>query len=93
MGLYIITYDLRKPERDYTTLYETIKEIGNWQHPLESVWFVYTPFLDANGIYQRLRPVIDNNDYILINKVDPLDKQGWMVRTFWDWYNNIANRN
>lgn len=94
MGFYIITYDLRTPGQDYTELYNAIKALGEWQHPLESVWFLYTDDVnvDSNYIYQRLRPCIDNNDFLFINRLNPDDKQGWMVKSFWNWYNSILER-
>lgn len=86
MNIYSISYDLRQPNRDYTKLYEEIKKINNFIHPLESNWFVKSE-LSANDIYNRLKPHIDNNDLLLVIKVDETNKQGWMVRSFWDWLN------
>ena len=86
MNIYSISYDLRQPNRDYTKLYEEIKKINNFIHPLESNWFVKSE-LSANDIYNRLKPHIDNNDLLLVIKVDENNKQGWMVRSFWDWLN------
>ena len=84
MNVYSISYDLRQPTRDYTSLYEEIKKMGDYFHPLESNWFVRTNW-DAQDIYDKLRPYIDDNDLILIIRVDHSDKQGWMVKNFWEW--------
>ena len=35
-NIYIISYDLKIPGRDYTSLYDAIKSLGDWQHLLES---------------------------------------------------------
>lgn len=91
MAFYIITYDLKLPGRDYSIVYESIKALGKWQHPLESVWVVYTGF-NAQAIYDRLRPNIDNNDHLYINKLDPDDQQGWMVKSFWEWFNSLKEQ-
>ena len=53
MDLYIISYDLKTPGRDYTSLYNAIKDLGEWQHPLESTWVVSTNY-DENQIYNIL---------------------------------------
>lgn len=37
---FIISYDLKGGGSDYTELYEAIKSVGEWQHPLESTWVV-----------------------------------------------------
>ena len=51
---YIISYDLKGGGADYTELYEAIKSVGEWQHPLESTWVVKTD-LDQNQIYEKLK--------------------------------------
>lgn len=38
--IFLITYDLKEPGQDYSELYEAIKGLGDWQHPLESMWLV-----------------------------------------------------
>ena len=84
---YIITYDLRTPGKDYTSLYAAIKMLtSEWKHPIESTWVVRTD-KNANVIYNSLRETLDRNDRIFITKIDPSDKQGWMDVTFWNWIN------
>ena len=85
--IYSISYDLRKPGRDYSELYEAIKKLDpRFQHPLESNWFVRSA-MSADQIYNQIRPFIDDNDLLLVIAVDDSNKQGWMVRTFWNWIN------
>ena len=86
MNFYSISYDLRQPNRDYSNLYEAIKSFKLYIHPLESNWFIQSDW-DAQDIYKKLRPCIDDNDLLLVIKVDKTDKQGWMVKSFWEWLN------
>lgn len=84
--IYSISYDLRQPGRNYANLYEAIKKIDpNYQHPLESNWFVRS-FDEANNIYEILRPHIDDNDLLFVVEVNAKNRQGWMLRTFWNWF-------
>lgn len=85
--VYLITYDLRVPGRDYTSLYNAIKEYSDWQHPVESTWFISSG-LQANDIYDYVRQFIDNNDRLLVIQVDKTNKQGWLAKSFWDWFNS-----
>jgi len=85
--IYLITYDLRVPGRDYTSLYNAIKEYGDWQHPVESTWFISSD-QQANDIYDHLFPFIDKNDRILVIQVNQINKQGWLAKSFWDWFNS-----
>lgn len=32
--IFLITYDLKEPGQDYSELYEAIKGLGDWQHPI-----------------------------------------------------------
>lgn len=86
---YIVSYDLKTPGRDYATLYSTVKSVGDWQHPLESVWIVWTP-KDANELFNLIHPTMDVNDLLLITKIDPNDRQGWLPKTCWEWMNQRA---
>lgn len=86
-NIYIISYDLKIPGRDYTSLYDAIKNLGDWQHPLESTWVIATNDYDENGIYSRLKETMDNSDFLLIFEVKPHNRQGWLPKSFWEWMN------
>lgn len=95
MKFYTITYDLRQPGRNYSALYDAIKELagaGNWQHPMESFWVIavcedsYT----SADIYARLREHIDGNDSIIVVKMEH-DYKGWMPTTLWNWLKEKKN--
>jgi hypothetical protein len=85
--VYLITYDLRVPGRDYTPLYNAIKKYEDWQHPVESTWFISSNH-QANDIYNYLFSFIDSNDRLLVIQVDRINKQGWLAKSFWDWFNS-----
>ncbi len=85
MNFYIVSYDLKNPGRDYTALYDAIKSIGEWQHPLESVWIVATNTCNENSIYEKVKPELDPNDLLLIFKIEPKKRQGWLAKSFWTW--------
>ncbi len=92
--IYIIIYDLRNPGRDYNALYDAIKSLSqNWQHPLESTWFVSLNYgSTAQTIFDRLKPYIDDNDNLfIVNMNNSADRQGWMPKAFWQWFSNNLN--
>ena len=71
MASYIITYDLSKPGRNYTGLYDKFKAIsGTWAHIAESSWFVAGDNLESEKIVDTLSPAIDNNDKLFVGKMD-----------------------
>lgn len=83
--IYAINYDLKRPGQSYESLYAAIKSCGVWWHYLGSTWLVDTK-LSADGIWNRLAPVVDKNDRVLIIGVTK-DKQGWLSQEAWDWIN------
>jgi len=88
--IYLITYTISK-NRDYTPLYDAIKNSGTWWHYIDSSWIVKSDDT-ANTIFQRLKPLIDQkDDYLLVIKVDPSSRQGWLPRKAWDWFRNNSN--
>lgn len=84
--IYAINYDLKQPGRNYEKLYEAIKSCGAWWHYLESTWLVDTS-LDATAVWERLAPLVDKNDFVLVMGVTR-DYQGWLPKDAWDWVNS-----
>ena len=98
MKLFAITYDLRHPGRNYQELYDSIKlvaESDNWQHPMESYWVIAVSELstyDANSLYEIFRQHIDDNDSLIVMRMDQSDRQGWMPKSFWEWVKDKSAR-
>jgi hypothetical protein len=65
MAAQLISYDLRKPGRDYSSLYEAIKQLGSWWHCLESIWIVQTALSTAH-VRDALKAHIDGNDGLVV---------------------------
>lgn len=82
--IYLITYDLKTPGKDYNVLYDKIKSLGDNFHPLESTWFVKSNS-SAESISTYLRTVMDTNDYVFVVEITKKQRQGWMSKTAWDW--------
>jgi len=83
--IFLITYDLRTPGRNYNLLYDAIKELGDNNHPLESVWFVKNDILDPLTITRKLKEHMDNNDLIFVVEISNSNRQGWLPKNSWEW--------
>jgi len=79
----LITYDLRRPGRNYKSLHEAIKSAGTWWHHLESTWLIETD-ASPNQWAEFLRPHMDANDNLLVIRVHK-NYQGWLPQQAWDW--------
>lgn len=86
---YIVSYDLKVPGRDYTSLYDAIKSYGEWQHPLESTWILFTSDT-ADQISSKLRAEgnMDNRDLLFVCALKIEDRQGWLDKDVWNWIKN-----
>lgn len=68
MAVFIVTYDLRKPGRNYDDLYEAIERYDRC-HALESSWFIDTS--DTPGdIRDHLCGAVDANDQIYVIQLE-----------------------
>ncbi|MFA6463622.1 MAG: hypothetical protein WCV55_01295 [Candidatus Paceibacterota bacterium] len=86
--ILLIKYELNKPNKDYTKLYEGIKGLGDWVRDplLHSAWFVSTnqTALQAADI---LKFHIDADDRIFITRLHSNEYAGWMNKDIWNWIN------
>lgn len=86
--IYLITYDLRFPGRDYSDLFAAIKSLGAWWHYLGSVWLVApTNQTTVANISELLRGHIDKNDSLYVTTIGP-NNDGWLPKDAWDWIRN-----
>lgn len=85
--IYVISYDLNKPEQHYLPLRREIESLGNWKKPQKSVYFVKTS-LPVVDVSKRLNKLIDGDDLLFIC---PLVKfaGGQMQPDFWQWFNSL----
>ena len=64
--ILLITYDLHKPDRDYTDVIKAIKQSSaSWAHPEESVWLIETDE-EPNVWRDRLRRTASDATYFVI---------------------------
>lgn len=91
MKTFLITYDLKKVGQNYSELYNAIKSLGDWQHPMESVWLVAvdSQFVFANDLYDKVKETIDENDSLFVVDITSQDRQGWMPKSLWEWLKNV----
>lgn len=65
MNVYIVTYDLRKPGKNYSDLISAIKSYPMWGKITESCWLIHSSN-DCPKIRDHLLSYMDNNDRLLV---------------------------
>lgn len=88
MKVFLITYDLIKPEKDYADLINAIKAIsGYWCHVQKSVWMVKADVsATAASIESIVAKAADSNDKIFVADVTT-DAMAWvnLSQEITDW--------
>lgn len=64
MAIWVVSYDLRAPGRNYAVLYEQLKSVP-YAHVLESFWLIETDG-PATRIRDALKAHMDANDGIAV---------------------------
>ena len=86
--VYVITYNLNQPGRDYKALYEALMQYEYIRDPaLESVWFISIPNTTATDITNYLLNYIDATDRLFVTKIKSGEAAGWMHSDIWSWIN------
>ena len=80
MATYLISYDLKKPGRNYDDLYKRIKSYTTWAMITESTWAVVSA-KTAKEVFTHIQGALDNNDILFVITVGG---------TAW-WSNNLPD--
>ena len=84
MYLYLISYDLRMPGRNYEGVSTMLKSALSWWHYLDSTWIIRTS-LTIEEWNNKLITQIDANDSLLIIDVTGKARNGWLNKKAWEW--------
>ena len=65
MNIYLISYDLMTPGKDYSRLHAHLKSYNGWAKPLESVWLIKSS-LEISELRDQIHAFMDYNDKVLV---------------------------
>lgn len=82
--IYLVSYDLKTPGKDYQAVYEVLKGAPGWWHHLESTWVISTNESISTWT-DRIRKIIDANDSFIIVEITGQPRSGWLLQKAWDW--------
>ena len=85
MNVYLVSYDLKQPGRNYTQLYQALQSAAGWWHYLGSTWLLASP-LAIEQWQQQIRGAIDANDVFMIIRLERgVAYTGWLPPKAWEW--------
>lgn len=64
----------------------------DWYKYSPSCWLVKSTS-DVAKWQTRLKPLVEPDGELVILKVDPTERQGWIAKGFWDWYKKARESN
>ena len=87
MAVILVTYDLKKPGRDYGPVHDYLKRF-TYCKGLESVWLLDTN-ITTEAIRDALNNLVDDNDKTFVVRIT----RDWAARRYGcaDWLNDPRN--
>ena len=65
MNIYLVSYDLIRPVKNYAAIHEHLRSYSNWAKPLESVWLINST-LTAIEVRDAAQAHMDDNDKVFV---------------------------
>lgn len=88
--VYFVTYDLKKPNRNYDDLIKELSSFGTWWHLTGSTWVIVTSKTTAE-VRDYLMKFIDPNDKLFVSQI----QKNWAAVGFSDneynWMKSIPD--
>lgn len=92
MGKYIITYDLRHRDKNYTSLYSAIKtNYPKYFHVVENSWVIFTDDT-AKEIFDKIKDGFYLSEdgkcadtYVILKLDEGTDSEGLCAKSFWEF--------
>jgi hypothetical protein len=87
--IYILSYQLQTPDKDYAPLYKYIDSIGtSAKHVLRDSWWIATPtVLNVDEVSLQIRQYLGEQDSVYLTLLAPnAPVNGWLPSNYWEWY-------
>lgn len=65
MNTLLVSYDLRAPGKDYSSLWDHLKSYPGYIKPLESFWIIRT-FSTCDKVRDAAKACVDSNDKLIV---------------------------
>lgn len=88
--IYQLTYELKSPERDYSSFYTFLeKEVGDSAiHVLRDSWWIYLgQEKPVEELCDTIRPLLGEKDIFYLSILHKDSVNGWMPSSHWKWFN------
>jgi hypothetical protein len=86
--IYLLTYELRTPDMDYSPLYNHLeKEMGEVAIRVlrDSWWIKIDDSRSIEGLVNEVRNYLGEQDVLFITQIIENGYNGWLPSSTWDW--------
>lgn len=96
MKIYLLSYELRTPDNDYSKFYEFIEHIGDDRvHVLRDSWWIASKeTLQIEQLCSEIRDHLTVNDVFYVEEMTESNSNinGWMASSSWNWLRDKMNK-
>jgi len=85
VGRYYMIYVKRKPASSADDVEKQMDHALDWYRIKPDLWIVWSTS-NSEKWYERLTPIVKTGGHVLICELDQNNRQGWMPKEFWDWF-------
>jgi len=89
--VYIRTANFVPDDAQRALIESSLNLAKDWYRYDPNNYIIYTS-KDAKIWTQRLMRWIKEGGFLLVCRIDPTDKNGWMPKTFWDWMSKLKEK-
>lgn len=84
--IYQLSYELKTPEKDYTSLYTFLEKVLGGIHVLRDTWWIkYEGEKSLDELCESIRKEMGENDVFFLSIITPDKINGWMASSNWAW--------
>ena len=91
MNIYVIMYhSFYGTNNAYYDVINTIKSLGEWQHPANELWFIKSED-SLQSILEKVMMSCNAKDVLFVSKLGEhgKDYMGYMQNSLWSWLKKI----
>lgn len=88
MAVYLVSYDLSSPKRNYNDLYKRLESYDEWAHIMQSTWCIETT-RSATDVRDHLKKVIDADDHLIVVEFGA-SWASWLNSDMNDWIKKLS---
>ena len=85
-GYYVVTLNCGTRAVPDEAIKTALGGQDDWLRFANGVYYVYSRWSDAAGIYKSIKPLLHQDDFVLVSRTEAGDLYGWGSQIVVDWF-------